>query len=160
MSKSGIMRRPGLTIGRRRRDCPQRVVRAAALELGMSTTALSNVIGKLEAHFGVRLFNRTTCSVPLSDAGRLFVERVGVALQDIHGAMQAACSQQAIPSGTLRINSYANAAREILSPLVLEFAKRFPEVHIDLVTEGRLPRHRCRGSSTSASAAPTWCPAT
>lgn len=62
--------------------------RGAALELGMSTTALSNAVGKLEAHLGVRLFNRTTRSVSLSDAGRLFVENVGPALQDIHGAMR------------------------------------------------------------------------
>jgi DNA-binding transcriptional LysR family regulator len=112
--------------------------RGAALELGMSTTALSNAVGKLEAHLGVRLFNRTTRSVSLSDAGRLFVENVGPALQDIHGAMDAARSKQANPTGTLRINSYATAAREILSPLLLEFIRRYPQVHIDLVTEGRL----------------------
>ena len=119
--------------------------RAAALDLGMSTTALSNAVGKLEAHLGVRLFNRTTRSVSLSDAGRVFVDSVGPALQDIHGAMDAARSQQAMPSGTLRINSYATAAREILSPLVLEFLRRYPQVHVDLVTEGRLRRHRRRG---------------
>jgi DNA-binding transcriptional LysR family regulator len=112
--------------------------RAAALELGMSTTALSNAVGKLEAHLGVRLFNRTTRSVSLSDAGRMFVESVGPALQDIHAAMNAARSKQSIPTGTLRINSYATAAREILSPLILEFIRRYPQVHVDLVTEGRL----------------------
>ena len=112
--------------------------RAAALDLGMSTTALSNAIGKLEASLGVRLFNRTTRSVSLTDAGRVFVEQVGPALQDIHGAMEAVRSQQATPSGTLRINAFATAAREILSPLVLEFLRRYPQVHVDLVTEGRL----------------------
>lgn len=112
--------------------------RAAALDLGMSTTALSNAIGGLEANLGVRLFNRTTRSVSLSDAGRLFVGKVGPALQDIRGAMETAQAQQAIPSGTLRINSYATAAREILSPLLLEFVRRYPQVHIDLVTDGRL----------------------
>ena len=112
--------------------------RAAALELGMSTTALSNAVGKLEADLGVRLFNRTTRSVSLTDAGRLFIEQVGPALQDIHGAMEAVRSQQATPSGTLRINAFAMAAREILSPLVMEFLRRYPKVHIDLVTEGRL----------------------
>ena len=59
-------------------------------------------------------------------------------LQDIHGAMEAVRSQQATPSGTLRINAFATAAREILSPLVLEFLRRYPQVHVDLVTEGRL----------------------
>ncbi len=112
--------------------------RAAALDLGMSTTALSNAIGKLEAGLGVRLFNRTTRSVSLSDAGRVFVEQVGPALQDVHGALEAVRSQQTIPSGTLRVNAFATAAREILSPLVLEFLRRHPQVHVDLVTEGRL----------------------
>ena len=59
-------------------------------------------------------------------------------MQDIHGAMEAVRSQQATPSGTLRINAFATAAREILSPLVLEFLRRYPQVHVDLVTEGRL----------------------
>jgi len=112
--------------------------RAAALDLGMSTTALSNAVGKLEASLGVRLFNRTTRSVSLTDAGRVFVDHVGPALQDLHGAMEAVRSQQATPSGTLRINAFATAAREILSPLVLEFLGRHPQVHVDLVTEGRL----------------------
>ncbi|WP_340120164.1 LysR substrate-binding domain-containing protein [Pelagibius sp. 7325] len=112
--------------------------RGAALALGMSTTALSNAVAKLEAKLGVRLFNRTTRSVSLTDAGRLFVEQVTPALQDIHGAMDAVRSQQASPSGTLRINAFAAGAREIISPLVLGFLRRHPEVHIDLVTEGRL----------------------
>lgn len=112
--------------------------RAAALDLGISTTALSNVIAKLEADLGVRLFNRTTRSVSLTGAGRTFVDEIAAPLQNIHGAMEAARSQQATPSGTLRINTFATAAREILSPLVLDFIRRYPEVHVDLVTEGRL----------------------
>lgn len=112
--------------------------RAAALDLGMSTTALSNAIGKLERELGIRLFNRTTRSVSLTDAGRTFVEQVGPALETIHGAMTTARAQQETPSGTLRINAFATAAREILAPLILEFLRRYPEVHIDLVTEGRL----------------------
>jgi len=112
--------------------------RAAALELELSTTALSNAIGKLERQLGVRLFNRTTRSVSLTDAGRNFVDQVGPALKDIHDAMDAARSQQETPSGTLRINAFATAAREILAPLLLQFLRRYPQVHIDLVTEGRL----------------------
>lgn len=112
--------------------------RAAALDLGISTTALSNAVGKLERKVGVRLFNRTTRSVSLTDAGRTFVAQIGPAVESIHEAMNTARSQQETPSGTLRINSFATAAREILSPLVLEFLRRHPQVHIDLVTEGRL----------------------
>jgi DNA-binding transcriptional LysR family regulator len=112
--------------------------RAAALELGLSTTALSNVIGKVERQLGVRLFNRTTRSVSLTDAGRNFVDQIGPAVQTRHEAMGAARSQQEIPSGTLRINAFATGAREVLGPLLLRFLRSYPQVHIDLVTEGRV----------------------
>ncbi|MDH2526203.1 LysR family transcriptional regulator [Acinetobacter baumannii] len=112
--------------------------RGAAIELGMSTTALSHVIGKLEGNLGVRLFNRTTRSVSLTEAGRLFVEQVGPALQNIHSALDIVRSQRELPSGTLRINAAAFAAREIISPVIIEFLRRYPEMNIDLVTEGKL----------------------
>ncbi|MGV3512204.1 MAG: LysR family transcriptional regulator [Novosphingobium sp.] len=112
--------------------------RAAAIDLGLSTTALSNAIGKLERQLGVRLFNRTTRSVSLTDAGRSFVNRIGPALQDIREAITTVRSQQDVPSGTLRINAFPTAAREIMAPLILPFLRRFPQVHVDLVTEGRL----------------------
>lgn len=112
--------------------------RGAAIELGMSTTALSHAISKLEENLGVRLFNRTTRSVSLTEAGRLFVEQVGPALQDIHSALDIVRSQREIPSGTLRINAAAFAAREIISPVIIEFLRRYPEMNIDLVTESKL----------------------
>ncbi|MFN7052101.1 MAG: LysR family transcriptional regulator, partial [Gemmobacter sp.] len=111
--------------------------RAAALDLGMSTTALSHTIGRLEADLGVRLFNRTTRSVSLSDAGREFVERITPALAEIRVAMESARSQRETPSGLLRINASVQAGREI-APLVLDFLRRYPEMQVDLVTEGRL----------------------
>lgn len=112
--------------------------RAAALDLGMSTTAISNAVGKLERELAVRLFNRTTRSVSLTYAGRIFVAQIKPALEDIQKAMNTARSQQETPSGTLRINAFATAAREIMAPLVLSYLQRYPQVHIDLVTEGRL----------------------
>ncbi len=112
--------------------------RTAALELGVSTTALSNAVGKLERTLGVRLFNRTTRSVSLTEAGRTFVAKIAPAVQDIREAMEGARSHQATASGTLRINAFPTAAREIFSWLVLPFLRMHPQVHIDLVTEGRL----------------------
>ncbi|WP_162683425.1 LysR family transcriptional regulator [Rhodobacteraceae bacterium DSL-40] len=111
--------------------------RAAALDLGMSTTALSHAVARLEADLGVRLFNRTTRSVSLSDAGRTFVERIGPAVSEIRMAMETAHSQRSTPSGLLRINASVQAGRAI-APLVLDFLRRFPDMRIDLVTEGRL----------------------
>ncbi|MEI5678562.1 LysR family transcriptional regulator [Mesorhizobium sp. CGMCC 1.15528] len=112
--------------------------RAAALELGLSTTAISNAIGKIERRLGIRLFNRTTRSVSLTDAGRNFVDQVAPAMDDIYRAIDSAMSQQKTPSGTLRINAFAMAAREALSPLVLRFLRQYPQVHVDVVTEGRI----------------------
>ncbi|WP_339948037.1 LysR substrate-binding domain-containing protein [uncultured Albimonas sp.] len=112
--------------------------RAAAVDLDMSTTALSHAVARLEGRLGVRLFNRTTRSVALTEAGRTFVARAAPALEELRGAMDAVRSQGGSPSGVLRINGAPGAAREILGPLVLEFLRRFPEMHVDLVTEGRL----------------------
>jgi DNA-binding transcriptional LysR family regulator len=111
--------------------------RAAALDLGMSTTALSHTIARLEAVLGVRLFNRTTRSVSLTDAGRDFVERIAPAIAEIRGAMESVQSQRRTPSGLLRINALVQGGREI-APLVLAFLRRFPQMQVDLVTEGRL----------------------
>ncbi|MER9316164.1 LysR family transcriptional regulator [Mesorhizobium sp. M0659] len=112
--------------------------RAAAIDLNMSTTALSLAIGKLEASLGVRLFNRTTRSLSLTGAGRLFVDQVGPALRDIEGALEAVRSERDTPSGTIRINAAPFAARDVISPLVLEFLRRYPDMVVDIVTEGRL----------------------
>jgi DNA-binding transcriptional LysR family regulator len=111
--------------------------RAAALDLGLSTTALSHTIGRLEASLGVRLFNRTTRSVSLTDAGREFTARIAPALAEIQTALDQASLQRETPSGRLRINASAQGARAI-APLVLDFLGRYPEMEVDLVTEGRL----------------------
>lgn len=112
--------------------------RAAAIDLGTSTTALSHTIAKLEAGLGVRLFNRTTRSVSLTEAGRVFVEQIAPSLQDIYGALETVRSRRETPAGTIRINAAPFAARAILAPLVLAFLQRYPDMNIDLVTEGKM----------------------
>lgn len=112
--------------------------RAAAVDLGMSTTALSHTVNRLEAGLGVRLFNRTTRSVSLTDAGRLYMQQVAPSLQDIYAALESVRSQSETPSGTIRINAAPFAARTIISPLVLKFLRSYPEMNVDLVTEGKM----------------------
>lgn len=104
----------------------------------MSSTALSNAVAGLESRLGVRLFNRTTRSVSLSSAGEQFVATVAPALAEIRGAMEAVNSHRDTPAGTLRINSSVGAARQILTPIVLEYLRRYPDMQVDLVTEGRM----------------------
>lgn len=112
--------------------------RAAAVELGMSTSALSHAVAGLEARLGVRLFNRTTRSVSLTAAGEQFVAEVAPALTQIRDAMDGVNVHRDTPSGTLRLNTSIGAAQMVLTPLILEFLRRYPEMRVDLVTEGRL----------------------
>ncbi|WP_404420294.1 LysR family transcriptional regulator [Thalassospira australica] len=112
--------------------------RVAAQELGISPSALSHAISMLETRIGVRLFNRTTRSVALTDAGTAFLDRITPALHDISAAMETANLYRDKPIGTLRINTSEDAATLTLMPIINDFLARYPDVKIDIVTEGRL----------------------
>ncbi|HEY5754167.1 MAG TPA: LysR family transcriptional regulator [Steroidobacter sp.] len=133
MHRSGIVELEAVLAVARRRS-----FRAAATELGMSTTALSSAVAGLEARLGVRLFNRTTRSVALTEAGESFVGRVAPAMNEIHGAMDGLNTHRRTPSGTLRINTPAGAAHMAFTPIVLEYVRRYPDVKVDIVTEARM----------------------
>ena len=112
--------------------------RAAARELGLSSSALSHAVAALEERLGVRLFNRTTRSVALSPEGERFVAEIGPALAAIDGALENAGEHGLEPSGALRINTSPGAARMLLTPLFLEYARLYPRVELEIVTEGAL----------------------
>jgi DNA-binding transcriptional LysR family regulator len=111
--------------------------RAAAHELGMSPSALSHAVAAVEARLGIRLFNRTTRSVSLTEAGEQFVARVAPALADIRSAIEQANDFRGTPIGLLRINAAVGAARQFL-PTVLEYLRRYPQMSVDLVTDNKL----------------------
>ncbi|NWA03572.1 LysR family transcriptional regulator [Pseudomonas gingeri] len=114
-----------------------RSFRAAAAELEVSTSALSHAVSALESRIGARLFNRTTRSVALSEAGAQFVESISPAMSTIRQAMEQAGSHAGIPIGTLRINTATGAAKQAM-PLFIEYMRRYPQMHVDIVTEGKL----------------------
>ncbi|WP_017906566.1 LysR family transcriptional regulator [Pseudomonas asplenii] len=114
-----------------------RSFRAAAAELDVSTSALSHAVSALENRIGTRLFNRTTRSVALSEAGAQFVESISPALSTIRQAMEQAGSHAGIPAGTLRINTSTGAANQAMS-LFIEYMRRYPRMNVDIVTESRL----------------------
>src|SRR5690348_4540122 len=91
-----------------------RSFRAASAELGLSPSALSHAVATLEQRMGVRLFNRTTRSVSLSEAGEQFLARIRPALREISEAMVAANELRDTLTGTLRINTSEGAARMFL----------------------------------------------
>jgi DNA-binding transcriptional LysR family regulator len=115
-----------------------RSFRAAATELGISPSALSHAIAGLEKRLGVRLINRTTRSVSLSEAGARFLARVSPALREIAGAMEDVNEFRATPTGTLRINTKERAAHQILRPVVAKFLRRYPDMQVELTMEARL----------------------
>ena len=111
--------------------------RAAALELGMSSSALSQAVAGLERRLGVRLFNRTTRSVSLTSAGQQFVGEIAPALAAIQSAMAGGDRHRDAPSGVLRLNAALGAAR-MIQPLVFEYLRRWPQMQVEVATEGRL----------------------
>jgi DNA-binding transcriptional LysR family regulator len=112
--------------------------RAAARELGVSSSALSHAIAALEDRLRVRLFNRTTRSVALTAAGETFVAEVAPALAAIDGALENASEGGGEISGVLRINTSRGAAEMLLQPLFLRYLRRYPRVELEIATEEAL----------------------
>jgi DNA-binding transcriptional LysR family regulator len=86
----------------------------------------------------VRLFNRTTRSVSPTPAGEQFVAQVAPALTAIRDAADAVNQHRTTPTGVLRLNTSTGAARRILQPIVFAYLDRYPEMSVDIVTEGKL----------------------
>jgi DNA-binding transcriptional LysR family regulator len=115
----------------------RRSFRAAAAELGVAPSSLSHAVAAVERRLGVRLFNRTTRSVALTEAGEQFLGRVNPALREIEGAVEAVNRFRDTPTGLLRLNASEGGAERIL-PTVLSFLEAYPDMRVDLVSDGRL----------------------
>lgn len=114
-----------------------RSFRAAAHELEMSPSSVSHIIANLERRLGIRLFLRNTRSVSLTEAGEAFLIRVRPALSEITQAIEGVNDLRDHPTGLVRINATTWGADRIL-PIVVGFMNEYPDVRVDLVTEGRL----------------------
>ena len=115
-----------------------RSFRKAADELGQSPSTLSHMMRSLEAGMGLRLLHRTTRSVSPTEAGERLIARLRPVLRDLDEALEEVDVFRGRPSGTLRINAGEIGARLLLRAVVPVFLSRFPEMSLDLVTEGRL----------------------
>ena len=110
----------------------------AADHLGMSRSALSQVIRQLESRLGVRLLNRTTRSVAPTESGRRLHERVAPMLREMDDAVAQAIDATSRPAGTLRINTLSMAAKKIIAPRLGRFHKAHPDVVLDIVIDDGL----------------------
>lgn len=113
-----------------------RSFRGAALAHGVSPSSLSQLVRNLEERLGLRLLNRTTRSVGLTDAGRRLLERVSPALETITVAVAEVGESEGEVAGVLRINAPEPAVELILAPLVGRFLAAHPRVRLELVSEG------------------------
>ncbi len=113
----------------------ERSFRTAAKKRGVSASALSEALRRLEARLGVRLLNRTTRSVTVTEAGRRLIDRLAPALGEIVGALDQVASERDNPAGTLRLNVPTIVAREILPSIVGPFLKAHPAIALEVTAE-------------------------
>jgi DNA-binding transcriptional LysR family regulator len=113
----------------------RRSFRQAAIELGVSPSALSHALRGLETRLGVRLLNRTTRSVAPTEAGQRLLDRLSPALLDIHGALEEINTFRDSPLGTLRINAPHPACELVLTPLITRFLCLHPGMRVELVAD-------------------------
>jgi DNA-binding transcriptional LysR family regulator len=112
--------------------------RAAALDLGVSTSALSHALRGLETRLGVRLLNRTTRSVAPTEAGAALLARLAPAFAEIAEAVGEAGARRETLTGALRINAPRSACRFVLMPLVARFLARHPGVRVEVSADDAL----------------------
>src|SRR3954447_346067 len=111
---------------------------AAARRLNMSVRMVSNHVQALEERLGVRLLNRSTRKVSLTDIGRSYYERSQQILTDLDEADRVATALHATPRGTLRLHASMNLVR-FLAPIVSEFLTLYPAVALELAVGERMP---------------------
>jgi DNA-binding transcriptional LysR family regulator len=110
----------------------------AAGEIGVSRSALSHAMRGLESDLGVRLLHRTTRSVSLTEAGERLLARLRPVLSDLDHALDDVARDDRELRGTLRINGSEGAIRQLLRSVVPEYLRRYPQMELDLVADGRL----------------------
>jgi DNA-binding transcriptional LysR family regulator len=110
----------------------------AAARLGMSQSALSHAVRRLEARLGVRLLTRTTRSVAPTAAGERLLASLRPALDQIGGGLEAIADLRETPSGSIRITSADHVAETILWPGLRGLLQRYPDVQVEVQVDNGL----------------------
>ncbi len=115
-----------------------RSFRRAAAELRCTPSALSHALRALEERLDLRLFNRTTRSVALTEAGQSLFDRVSPAFRDIDDALDDLNNFRGAPAGSLRINAPRALTEMVLLPIMARFLDANPRVQVEIVVEEAL----------------------
>lgn len=118
---------------------------AAARRLGLTSAAVGKNVARLESNLGVRLFQRSTRSLRLTEAGERFLQEVSGGLSSIQSAVANLASAGGQPAGVLKVSMGTGFGREYIVPLLGGFLERYPAISpdwhfdnrpVDLITEG------------------------
>ena len=120
---------PGLISAIAAADCGS--FSAASAVLGLTPAGVSKNVAALEAHLKVRLFNRTTRRLSLTEEGRAFVAQARIGVQALEDA-NALAMQGAQPEGLVRVNCSVGFGRRYVLPLLPSFFKTHPQVRVEL----------------------------
>src|SRR5690606_4936009 len=104
---------------------------AAARACGMTPSAVSKLVARLEQRLGIRLVNRSTRQLQLTPEGCVFYERGTRILADLDEAER--CASKSVPRGRLRVNANVPFGHHFLLPLVPAFLAQYPDVELDIV---------------------------
>jgi DNA-binding transcriptional LysR family regulator len=110
----------------------------AARSLGVSPSLVTRLVANLEKHLGVRLLNRTTRSVTLTDAGRRYLERTRAVLSGVVEAEAAARREQTTPFGRFVVTAPETFGRREVAPLMTDFLGAHPDVVGELILSDRI----------------------
>jgi DNA-binding transcriptional LysR family regulator len=107
----------------------------AAAKLGISQSALSQIVRGLEQRLGVRLLNRTTRSVAPTQAGERLFQNIGPRFDEMDVELAALSELRETPAGTLRITAIEYAADTILMPALAKLLPRYPDIKVEVITD-------------------------
>lgn len=110
----------------------------AATELAVTASALSQTLRQLESRMGVRLLQRTTRRVGLTEAGRTFLARIEPALAAIDGAVEELRQHGERPVGTLRVTVPQIIVPRLIAPLLADFMRAYPDIRLDIRVESTI----------------------
>jgi DNA-binding transcriptional LysR family regulator len=110
----------------------------AAVHLGVSRSALSETIRGLEDKLGVRLLNRTTRSVALTEVGERLLAELRPALASFEAAVESINKFRDKPAGHLRLTVPRPAAKMVIEPILSKFLATYPAISLEIITDSAL----------------------
>lgn len=112
--------------------------REAARAINSNPSRLSDAVRRAEQQLGVRLFNRTTRAVVLTEAGKVLLDRLLPAMTEVESALDAVNGFRDTPSGALRLNVPVSAVRLVLPRIVPAFLAKYPEIRLEIMADSNV----------------------